>query len=238
MTTLTCIAEPDHPITLIRAVGLLTYGSAPLLREAAGKALTDHPDLLLIDVSGVEVLDDMTLTVFPALASQAAEREVSVMLVGPSPTLAGHLESLAIGRRLPVFASRAEAEAAHDRRPGPRRISADLPDEPAATHLARAFVDRTCARWRIRPLADHAALVATELVANAVQHARTAAVISLALRQHYLHLSVRDGSHERPRRSPEGHGLLIVEALAASWGCVQTTDGKAMWATLRLPGAR
>ncbi|MET7400287.1 STAS domain-containing protein [Dactylosporangium sp. NPDC005572] len=238
MTTLTCLAEPDHPVTLIRAAGLLTDGSAPVLRAAAGKALADHPDLLLIDVSAVEVRDDGTLAVFPVLARQAAEAEVSVMLVGPSPALTGHLETHAAGRRLPVFATRAEAEAAHDRRPGPRRISADLPGEPAATHLAREFVDRACARWRIRALTDHAALIATELVANAVQHARTAAVISLALRRHHLHLSVRDGSQERPRRSSDGYGMLIIEALSAGWGCVRTTDGKVVWTTLRRPGSR
>jgi hypothetical protein len=36
-----------------------------------------------------------------------------------------------------------------------------------------------------------------------------------------------------------GRGLLVVEALSASWGYVRTVDGKVVWATVRVrPQAR
>jgi hypothetical protein len=33
-----------------------------------------------------------------------------------------------------------------------------------------------------------------------------------------------------------GRGLILIDALAASWGSTPMPDGKVVWATLRLPG--
>ncbi|GAA2618529.1 hypothetical protein GCM10010399_56970 [Dactylosporangium fulvum] len=244
MTELVCFHQPDFPVTVVRPVGLLTYGSVPELRDAVHKALTGHPELVLVDVSELEVLDDITLAAFPMLARQAAEAGIPVMLFGPSPTFARHLATMTIGRQVPVFPCLDDALAAHARRPGPRRVETVLSPVPAATAAARKLVDRSCARWRIRRLQDQAALITTELVANAVEHAGTQLRVSLALRQHYLHIAVRDDSPDLPRRVTaaddleSGRGLLIVEGLASAWGFIKTTDGKVVWATLRLwPGA-
>jgi len=52
-------------------------------------------------------------------------------------------------------------------------------------------------------------------------------------------VAVRDESPLPLERSAEdeepGRGLLIVEGLAAAWGCVHSAGGKVVWATLRLP---
>jgi len=108
---------------------------------------------------------------------------------------------------------------------------------------ARGFVDRCCIRWQLDDIADHAALIATELTANVVQHARTRFTLSVRLRQHHLQITAQDHFRAVPVRviAEEfggGRGLLIIEGVAAAWGCVATSDGKAVWATLRLPAGR
>jgi hypothetical protein len=54
-------------------------------------------------------------------------------------------------------------------------------------------------------------------------------------------MSVPVGRHRRSAPTPDlattgfapgGRGLIIVEALAASWGCTPVRDGKLTWATL------
>ena len=84
------------------------------------------------------------------------------------------------------------------------------------------------------------ALVASELVTNAVRHARTEIVVNVECREDSIYLEVRDGAEARPRireasdEAPGGLGLPIVEALASSWGVsVGGGAGKAVWAEVR-----
>ncbi|GAA2326198.1 STAS domain-containing protein [Dactylosporangium salmoneum] len=240
---LSCVHEPDLPVALLRVAGALTYATVPDLRRAAQKAITDQPDLLLIDVAGVCALDDITLTAFPMLARQGAEAGTEVMLIGPSPVLSEQLERLGVARQVPVFGTAAQAVAERARRPGPLRMEATLPPDPDSTAAARDLVDRACAQWRVPHLADTAALIVTEFVANALQYAGTPMRVSVALRRRHLHIAVRDGSLRPVRRSggdddEPGRGLLIVEGVSAAWGSMQTVGGKVVWAALRLPPGR
>lgn len=83
------------------------------------------------------------------------------------------------------------------------------------------------------------ALIASELVTNAVFHARTDITIELVAEDGFVHLEVFDGSAGRPvfldsdPESPSGLGLPIVEALATSWGTRAREGGKAVWAEVR-----
>jgi anti-anti-sigma regulatory factor/anti-sigma regulatory factor (Ser/Thr protein kinase) len=243
---LVCAYEPDLPVAVLRAAGPLTLTSVAALRRAGLKALTDRPELLLIDVSGLVAVDDVALTVFPALARQAADDGVDVMLVAATPVLHQQLERLAVTRQVRLLPTVDRARAEHDRRTGPLRSEASLAPTPAATARARAVVDAACARWGLAPLADIAALIVTELVANAVEHAGTPIRVAVALRERHLHIAVHDGSRLPVRRSggdeqdedAAGRGLLIVEGMASSWGWLWTAEGKAVWAALRRPATR
>jgi hypothetical protein len=68
----------------------------------------------------------------------------------------------------------------------------------SAPAAARAFVQRVCDYWEPAlpdsTLADRAVLLASELVTNAVVHARTDLRLRLELRGDWLHLAVRDAS--------------------------------------------
>jgi hypothetical protein len=68
----------------------------------------------------------------------------------------------------------------------------------SAPAAARAFVQQVCHYWEPAlpdsTLVDRTILLASELVTNAVVHARTDLRLRLELRGDWLHLAVRDGS--------------------------------------------
>jgi hypothetical protein len=131
-----------------------------------------------------------------------------------------------------------DAPAARDV-PGAVRTFAFSPDAPAA---ARHFAVGEMRRWATADtteLADDAALVITELAANAIVHARTGFTLALWAHRDVLRISVRDGS---PLPRPEDglalppaplHGLGAVDALAKRWGVEPLgTAGKTVWVDL------
>jgi anti-sigma regulatory factor (Ser/Thr protein kinase) len=82
-----------------------------------------------------------------------------------------------------------------------------------------------------------AELLVSELVSNAVIHAKSDMVLSLSHDPGSLHVEVEDHGADRPvvhtRTGPcdpiFGRGLDIVSALASSWGVRPTSGGKAVW---------
>ena len=100
------------------------------------------------------------------------------------------------------------------------------------------MVTQACATWHHRELAATAALVATELVANVVRHARTTMEFTVALRDGSVWLSVRDGSRRLPRPAepgacdPGGRGLRLIRELTDSWGVLPVPDGKVVWSRI------
>lgn len=98
-------------------------------------------------------------------------------------------------------------------------------------------MDEVLHRWHRDGAIERTALIASELVTNAVRHARTEVVVSLEERDASIFLEVVDGGPGRPRfldsepDDPRGLGLPIVEALASSWGITRRDDvGKGVWA--------
>jgi hypothetical protein len=110
---------------------------------------------------------------------------------------------------------------------------------------ARDFVRQTLTDWRWHPAdsSDEAVqdvlLVVSELVANATAHAAGATEIALAVEGSLLTVSVADADPRPPAARPAepsrpgGHGLKIVEMLAAAWGTTPGPHGKTVWATFR-----
>jgi anti-sigma regulatory factor (Ser/Thr protein kinase) len=109
---------------------------------------------------------------------------------------------------------------------------------------ARKVVRRALARWGLESLAPDAELLASELVANAAEHA-SGHPIGLTIRQHRTKSGLRgveceitDGSRALPqyrgvdRESERGRGLGIVAALATANGITLRPDDKTTWFTL------
>lgn len=82
-------------------------------------------------------------------------------------------------------------------------------------------------------VADDAAIVVTELAANAFQHAESAFRVAVGCSAEAIRISVRDNrpADGRPPAEP-GHGLNLVEQIADSWGVELLADGKDVWARL------
>jgi two-component sensor histidine kinase len=86
---------------------------------------------------------------------------------------------------------------------------------------------------------EDAQLVVTELVTNAVLHAATEVQLTLDIRPGTVRVEVADGNERLPRpreadaEDVTGRGLLLVAAVAESWGVSQRDDdGKVVWCAL------
>ena len=113
--------------------------------------------------------------------------------------------------------------------------------EPSAVRQARAWVTATLMVWNLDRHAQAAALVTSELVTNVVLHARTPFRLSLEADTARVLIEVEDGSTDPaqapaqiPDLSMEGRGLRAVAALSSDWGCRLLSEGKVVWAEMRL----
>ncbi|HEX3213967.1 MAG TPA: ATP-binding protein, partial [Actinomycetota bacterium] len=118
-----------------------------------------------------------------------------------------------------------------------------LPRSPSSVATARRFIEARTSAWSFpEPAADQLVLIGSELVTNAVLHARTELTLTLELRDDRVRISVRDRSqapatlrHYRPD-ALTGRGLGVVAALSDRWGVSTAPDGKVVWAELRANG--
>lgn len=126
---------------------------------------------------------------------------------------------------------------------GAERI--ELASRPTSAATARKLATAFAQRHHLGDdLADSICLVVSELVTNAVLHARTDVVLSLELRPGVVRIGVRDGSlatlaiRNYSAEAITGRGLGVVEALSRAWGAVAEGDGKLVWAEFDLAGAK
>lgn len=108
----------------------------------------------------------------------------------------------------------------------------------AARHFVAGALRQWGGPWAAGRLAGDAAIVATELASNAVRHARSDFTVTVARRPDAIRISVRDG---RPLGAPlavaAGHGLDLVNTVAARWGARPLrAGGKLVWAELARAG--
>jgi hypothetical protein len=108
--------------------------------------------------------------------------------------------------------------------------------QPEVTEVrtAREWTRTVVTSWGFAP--SEASLIVTELSANAVRHARTAFAVTLSVSGRTLRIELADRSHKRPMPAEPvadaggGRGLVIVAAVARSWGIRDVPLGKAVWA--------
>lgn len=95
-------------------------------------------------------------------------------------------------------------------------------------------------QWGLAALTDTAELLTTEIVTNALQHTSGGAVLTATLTPgppaRRLRVEVHDSLARRPPARPRptddatsGRGLLLVEALADTWGIHMRGTGKVVW---------
>ena len=103
---------------------------------------------------------------------------------------------------------------------------------------ARQFVRSRLEAWEVTDHVEAAVLIASELVTNAVLHARTSISLKLLYEGGKLRIEVYDENTRVPVQSAcppdatSGRGLALVSALAGAWGIDHSGDGKTVWAEL------
>jgi anti-sigma regulatory factor (Ser/Thr protein kinase) len=123
--------------------------------------------------------------------------------------------------------------------------SLECPADRTAPSKARRFVADTLHSWGIAgPTSADAVLLVSELVTNALLHARSAPTVELSRDGDRVRIGVRDDSPVVPRRrkyandAATGRGIALVEQLATDWGSERVGDGKRVWFELLVDGAR
>jgi anti-sigma regulatory factor (Ser/Thr protein kinase) len=119
-----------------------------------------------------------------------------------------------------------------------------LPAIPESVRIARLHVRAALGYCDLDRFADDAAIITSELVTNAVQHARrdvtetVRVTLARASESEAVIIAVSDSSPDGPviRTAPAGSerglGLQIVESLSVHWGWHPAPGGKAVFAIL------
>jgi anti-sigma regulatory factor (Ser/Thr protein kinase) len=111
----------------------------------------------------------------------------------------------------------------------------DLPPTTDSVSVARRFVRARLVHGAAD--VDTAALLVSEVVTNAILHARTSVTLTVELAGEVVRITVRDGSPVQPRihsfaaTSATGRGLRLLDRLAKRWGvdADPATGGKIVW---------
>lgn len=126
-------------------------------------------------------------------------------------------------------------------RPGAAVLgSLTIPGRPEQVGRARAFVAQTVSSRQVAADPDAAALLTSEIVTNALQHTRsgteggTVTIVVIGLPHGVLVEVIDDGSAGAPvvkgdLYASAGHGLFLVQDLAAQWGYLRNQAGTTVW---------
>lgn len=115
-------------------------------------------------------------------------------------------------------------------------VTVVLPNAPVAARIARELL-----RQLTGSEDPKVALVATELVTNAVRHSSEAPALSARRQGEIVRIEVHDGGpgmpvqHSLDPAATSGRGMALVAAVSEDWGVEHTGDpGKTVWAEVRV----
>jgi len=120
-------------------------------------------------------------------------------------------------------------------------VTLDLPPEPTSATVARQVTRKHLAVACPSEAVEVAALLVTELVSNAVLHARTAIVLAVDCIPGRVSIRVADRSAALPRHrmygnnASTGRGIALVDELASAWGVERSAHGKEVWCEIAYP---
>jgi anti-sigma regulatory factor (Ser/Thr protein kinase) len=123
--------------------------------------------------------------------------------------------------------------------------SLTIEGHPSQVSAARAFVSRTLAASHLKVDGDAATLLTSEVVTNAIQHTKsgvggTVTIVVIGVPRGVLVEVIDEGSSGVPivkgdLYAAEGHGLFLVQQLAAQWGYLRDPAGTTVWFHLPTP---
>jgi anti-sigma regulatory factor (Ser/Thr protein kinase) len=122
--------------------------------------------------------------------------------------------------------------------------------EPSAAGDARRLTQQQLVEWDLPEVVDDAALLVSEVVTNAVVHARSDIDFTLAVAEGSVEVGVADRETRQPRVRPSdpglqpdewtwlsthGRGMVLVDQIADEWGVEERVTGKQIWFRLAAP---
>jgi anti-anti-sigma regulatory factor len=232
----------DTGITTVRLDGALSPATVTEVGTAIAKAAAECPAAVIVDLSGLSHHDDPLLSVFATMTHDAQLHwGVQLLLCEAPPGVREGLE--AFRTYVALYEDRSQASlAVHANVPS--WIRKHLPPVPPSAAVARKVTGEACLTWGLAPLYGPARLVANELAANAIVHARADFDLTVVHTGRFLRVGVQDTCTAMPRcpeepaatstlmRPGSGRGLRIVAAAATHWGATPVSGGKIVWALL------
>lgn len=230
--------DPDPPIGSLGPAGARHHR----FRLEPGDALVLYTDGLVerrdVDLgSGLEALraavERARTESAPALVDDVTTR----LLGGRGPS--DDVCLVAVQRDMVISAG--PSIESHQPEPRQAPIRWTLRAVPTAAFEARTAAREALRTWHLEELTDTLTLVVSELVTNAVTHARSDVALELCLLDDAVRVAVSDSSHRSPEhqdpgpREEHGRGVHLVDVLAARWGTERHPWGKRVWAELDLP---
>jgi anti-sigma regulatory factor (Ser/Thr protein kinase) len=115
------------------------------------------------------------------------------------------------------------------------RVQTSRRFEPLVTSASdvRRFVSTTLSEWHVED--ELVGFLANELATNAILHARTPFEVRLARDETTCRIEVTDSNPRMPvlqpvpPDAPSGHGMMIMNKQALSWGVEPEEEGKTVW---------
>ncbi|HZM79298.1 MAG TPA: ATP-binding protein [Candidatus Limnocylindrales bacterium] len=227
MSNLIWRVEQRQPAAIVSLTGPPDAIVRDDFHDVLWECLAGMPTVLLLEVSELDEGGCAALAWVRELSSQAAKWPgVPVYVCGDAARRCS----------LPGYGSLDDARDVWDEAEPEERHSLSLRPVPQAPADAREFVAKVCHAWGIKRPVRLAQILISELVSNAVVHARAGLDVTVRRFGEGIELSVRDdGLAKLPAHlppDPRGFGLQLVEAMSDAWGSAPTGSGKVVWARL------
>jgi DNA-binding NarL/FixJ family response regulator len=224
--------------TALRFRGIFTVvGEAANGADTIALAAKLLPDIVVLDIGLPDLAGREVLTRIRESAPQAKVVVFSGTEPGDSAGIAERVEGYALKESQLEFLVELLEKVGRQRT---GQSAFQLAADASSARDARAFTRSTLDEWDVPELVDDALLVVSEMVANAVTHARSACELRLSVSPLALRVEVVDHGHGTPDPMPpsptrnNGRGLHLIDAVTAAWGVEPgTTGGKTVWAELR-----
>lgn len=215
--------------------GPLTAVSSPPLRRTLTAVLLEH-GRVVVDVSGLRVLDRSCLSVFGAAYERAGGwPQVRMVLSGPPEGAVAEMRGTGWDRYVLVCEDIVAAVDGLDRRPPRVRRSRPLDIGPVTPSQARTLVAGTCRDWRVpHAVAAKGLLLINELAVSAVARQPRYLRAIVELDDDILQLRMR----EWPGAEPDALGPLTQTALAIlsdGWSTAPRRDSMVVSAAVQMP---
>ena len=125
-----------------------------------------------------------------------------------------------------------------------RHVEAHFPPDVRAIRSARRLVADQLAEWELGDADGVTVLLVSELMTNAVMHARTTVALVIAVADGVVEVAVEDSDGRAIPQlrgtgrlrvvasewdAEHGRGLYLVDSLATEWGIEQLESGKHVW---------